>query len=158
VLPPGAPGTLPGRLFTAVLDFPDPCTINAFLLEAAGQLPLLRLESPLDAKGNGLLAVGPVSVAVHYAAADGWLLLLASESKAPDALHRLLAGLAPAGEHRMRGVESRLESGGQDAFLWLDVPRAVTLLEATGQQDQAAMLTALGASDVASEYLPPGCR
>ena len=156
LLPPVPPATLPRLLVTAVLDFPNPAALNGFLLEASEQVPDLRLATPVDPKGNGVLAVGEMLVPLHYSSADGRLFLLAGDGQTADTLGRLKAGLAPAGAPGMKAVESRLESGGQGLFAWVDVPRALKVLEGSGLVDEAAMLTAFGAGEVKSLALGAG--
>ena len=149
VIPPAmAEAPFPDLLFTVALDFAETTALNAFLHQSAQSFPLLQVMQPVDEQGNGVLAISNLPVSIRYSSRDSRLYLYASMVPDFSVLGALLDN-SPPNHQKMTAVESKLDASGQGLFVWMDIPRALQMMQTT-QPDGAAMLLALGVGEAES--------
>ncbi len=147
---PDPASPLPNLLVTATVDFSNIDALNTFLQQATVQYPAVQVLTPVTAENVGVLSVVGLQTQVQFDAAKSRLYMLTGAALPPTGLVDALKTLQPNPSHAMRKQENSIDASGQGLFMWVNPPKLMELANATGQQEQVAMLALFGLTSMKS--------
>ena len=147
---PDPASPIPNVLLTTTMDFTSVEALNVFLSQAAMQYPAIQVLESVKATSAGMLSVVGVPTQVQWDAASSRLYMLSGTALQPASLADALKTLQSNPAHPMRSMEKTIDASGQGLFIWVNPPKLLELANATGQQEQVAMLALFGLTSMKS--------
>ncbi|MDH3428963.1 MAG: pilin [Gammaproteobacteria bacterium] len=129
----------PASLIAATLDIDSNAAFDAVLEELG-----VALTAPLDAQNIGQIGGAPMPLLLQFDAGSGRLLINTGPSVTAESFGNLIAAMNRDEPHRMRALESRIDTSGQGFFLWVDAQEAIPMMQMFVPREQFDELMELG--------------